>query len=202
LENIMHFKLLQIAVALATLVASSGAWAEKQWYFLGSLGPSTYGSGVQSDSDAYLSRLGKINIRSTSAGSSTSHKAILGYQLNPSFALEGGYLDTGAVGYKTMFIDGSVGIDSRVTGFNFSALGLAPVNHQLSMFGKLGYTLGSVSANGSSGGTTVSLAQEKSSLGFGFGGVYNITNTVGLRAEWERLYSEVNLLSFGLQARF
>jgi OmpA-OmpF porin, OOP family len=201
LENIMHFKRLQIAVALATLVASSGAWAEKQWYFLGSLGPSTYGSGVQSDSDAYLSRLGKININATSTGS-TSHKAVLGYQLTPSFALEGGYLDTGAVGYKTMFTSGRVGIDSRVTGFNFSALGLAPLNYQLSMFGKLGYNLGSVAAHGSSGGTTVSLAQEKSSLGFGFGGVYNITNSVGLRAEWERLYNDVNLLSFGLQARF
>jgi hypothetical protein len=108
----------------------------------------------------------------------------------------------GALGYNATFTGGSIGIDSRATGFNFSALALAPVNYQLSMFGKLGYTLGSVTAKGSSGGTTVSLTQDKSSLGFGFGGIYNITNTVGLRAEWERLYSDVNLLSFGLQAKF
>jgi OmpA-OmpF porin, OOP family len=198
----MHLTLLQAAAALATLAATSLAWGQNQWYFLGSVGPSTYGSSVQSDTDADLSRQGKINISSSSASSSTGFKAMLGYQLTPTIALEGGYLDMGALGYNATFTGGSIGIDSRATGFNFSALGLAPVNYQLSMFGKLGYTLGSVTAKGSSGGTTVSLTQDKSSLGFGFGGIYNITNTVGIRAEWERLYSDVNLLSFGLQAKF
>ena len=198
----MHLTLLQAAAALATLAATSLAWGQNQWYFLGSLGPSTYGSSVQSDTDADLSRQGKINISSSSASSSTGFKAMLGYQLTPTIALEGGYLDMGALGYNATFTGGSLGIDSRATGFNFSALGLAPVNYQLSMFGKLGYTLGSVTAKGSSGGTTVSLTQDKSSLGFGFGGIYNITNTLGVRAEWERLYSDVNLLSFGLQAKF
>lgn len=199
----MHHKLLHIAAALTTLACTSGAWAQqKQWYFLGSVGPSTYGASVQSDTDADLARQGKANINSNSASSSTGFKAMLGYQLAPSFALEGGYVDMGALGYNATFTGGSISIDSHVTGFNFSALGLVPVNYQLSMFGKLGYTLGSVSAKGSSGGTTVSLTQDKSSMGFGFGGVYYITNTVGLRAEWERLYSDVNLLSFGLQAKF
>ena len=85
---------------------------------------------------------------------------------------------------------------------NLSALAIAPVNYQLSVFGKLGYTLGTLSASGNSGGTTVRLNQDKTSLGLGFGGIYSITSTIGVRAEWEQLYEDVKLLSLGLQFKF
>lgn len=198
----MHFKFLHTAVVLACLATSTGALADKGWYFLGALGPSSYGGNVQTDTDSDLARQGKTGIQSSSAGSSTGYKAMVGYQLAPSLALEGGYVDMGSLGYNASFTGGNIAIDSRATGFNFSALGMAPVNYQLSMFGKVGYTIGSVSAKGSSGGTTVSLTQDKSSLGLGFGGIYYVTPKVGLRAEWERLYSDINLLSFGIQAKF
>jgi OmpA-OmpF porin, OOP family len=200
--TMQHFKLLPTAFALLALATCTSAWADKSWYFLGALGPSSYGGGTQTDADADLARQGKTGISSSSASSSTGYKAMLGYQLSPRFAVEGGYVDMGSLGYNASFTGGSIAIDSRATGLNFSGLGLMPVNYQLSVFGKLGYTLGSVTARGSSGGTTVGLTQDKSSLGLGFGGIYNITHTIGLRAEWEKLYSDVNLLSFGLQARF
>lgn len=166
------------------------------------MGPSTYGSSVQSDTDADLTRQGKTGISSTSSSNSTGFKVMLGRQLNPNFAVEGGYVDMGSLGYNATFAGGNISIDSRVTGFNVSAVGLAPINYQLTAFGKLGYTLGTVTAKGSSGGTTVSLSQDKSSIGMGFGGLYSLTPTVGLRAEWERLYSDVTLLSFGVQVKF
>lgn len=198
----MRFTLFQAVFTTLALAASTGAWADKTWYLLGSVGPSTYGSSVQSDTDADLTRQGKTGISSTSSSSSTGYKAMLGYQLKPNLALEGGYVDMGSLGYNATFTGGSISIDSRVTGFNFSAIGLAPINYQLTAFGKLGYTLGTVTAKGSSGGTTVSLSQDKSSIGIGFGGIYSLTPNVGLRAEWERLYSDVNLLSFGIQVKF
>jgi len=198
----MHFKLLHTAAALAALAATPLTWADPSWYFLGAIGPSTYGSSVQTDTDADLSRQGKTGISSTSSSSSTGYKAVLGYQLNPSVAFEGGYVDMGSLGYNATFTGGSIAIDSKITGYNFFALGIAPVSYQLSMFGKVGYTLGSVTARGSSGGTSVSLTQDRASLGVGFGGIYSITNTIGVRAEWEKLYNDVNLLSFGLQAKF
>lgn len=198
----MHFRLLQTIVTVVALCASAGALAQKSWYLLGSMGPSTYGSSVQSDTDADLTRQGKSGISSTSNSNSTGYKAMLGYQMNPNFAMEGGYMDMGSLGYNATFTGGNIGIDSRITGFNFSTVGLAPINYQLSAFGKLGYTLGTVTAKGSSGGTTVSLSQDKSSIGMGIGGLYSLTPNVGLRAEWERLYSDINLLSFGIQVKF
>lgn len=198
----MHFKLLHTVLILAALGASTGAWADKSWYLLGSMGPSTYGSSVQSDTDADLTRQGKTGVSSTSSSNSTGFKVMLGRQFNPNFAVEGGYVDMGSLGYSATFAGGNISIDSRITGFNVSAVGLAPINYQLTAFGKLGYTLGTVTAKGSSGGTTVSLSQDKSSIGMGFGGIYSLTPNVGLRAEWERLYSDVTLLSFGVQVKF
>lgn len=196
------FKTATTVAALAALATMAGPSIAGDMYFLGALGSASYGSAIQTDNDAELVRLGKTGVQSTAGTSSTGYKAMLGYQLYPHLAIEGGYVDMGKVDYNATFAGGAIGVDSKSTGMNFSVLGLAPVNDQFSVFGKIGYTMGSVKSTGSSAGTTVSLTQDRNSMGLGFGGIYQITPSLGLRAEVEKLYSDVNLLSIGLQTRF
>jgi len=108
----------------------------------------------------------------------------LGYQLSPSFALEGGYAN------------------SRSTGVNFAGLGLIPMSEQFSLFGKVGYSTEAIRPNWSLGGFPTIGSAEKSNVGMGFGGIYQLDSKIGLRAEFEQLDTEVRQITFGLQARF
>jgi hypothetical protein len=111
-------------------------------------------------------------------------KTTLGYQLNPSFAIEGGYADTTSTGMK------------------LAGLGFIPVSEQLSFFGKVGYTLNGIRPNASWTGIALNNTPEKSAMGMALGGIYQINPTLGFRAQFEKLDSEINLISFGLQAKF
>lgn len=188
-------------VAFAAGVGLAGSSFAEGLYFLGSPNPMSLGAGTPTESDADLVRLGRTGLRLPMA-SNTEFKGRLGYQLTPNFAVEGGYVDLGTQSYNTSLAGGLKGLDTKSSGMNVSALGIMPVNYQLSVFGKVGYTSGSLRGIDNLGGTSVSISQDKNSLGMGLGGIYQITPSIGLRAEWERPYSDVNLLTFGLQARF
>jgi hypothetical protein len=111
-------------------------------------------------------------------------KPTLGYQLSPSFAIEGG------------------STDSKSTGMNVAGVGLVPVSEQFSLFGKVGYTLGVTRTNWGWSGLSLNSSPEKSSMGMGLGGIYQISPKLGFRAEFEKLDSEINQITLGLQARF
>ncbi len=164
------------------------AWAG-DLYVLSSPGISQQSSIPESDID--LVRQARIGLHTPNAGN-TEFKGKLGYQLTPNFAVEGGYIDTSATSNYAR-LNGSLGGHSKFTGMNVSALGILPVGYQFSLFGKVGYTSG-VGAEGT--------LQDKPSLGMGLGGIYQLTPTIGVRAEWERPYTDVNLLTLGLRASF
>lgn len=94
-----------------------------------------------------------------------------------------------APGFKTTLgyqLSPSFALESAYTQAKFNAptfygLGFIPVSDQFSLFGKVG-----------------------SSLELGLGGIYQLNDRLGLRAEWERPSSDVNINQFtlGLQARF
>jgi hypothetical protein len=69
--------------------------------------------------------------------------------------------------------------DAKTSDMVFYGLGFVPVSDQLSFFGKIGTT-----------------------LGMGVGGIYQLTDRLGIRAEWEKRANDVNQFSFGLQAKF
>jgi opacity protein-like surface antigen len=55
----------------------------------------------------------------------------------------------------------------------------------------------------SGGGVTVSESDDETGLQFGVGVLFNITNNIGIRAEWERNdEAEIDMLSAGIQVRF
>ncbi len=195
-----HFSVSLISVCL--LLGGACAHAQGR-YALVSIGNSTYMGNAQSDGDAALTTAGQTGISSSVSTRSTGYKALLGYQLSPSFAVEGGYWDIGNLAkYQATASGGGLNVDYKGMGLNASALGLAQINSELSVFGKLGLTYSSVTGSGSGPGVSVSSTEEKASLGYGVGGIYHLTPKLGLRAEWERLYSDVTLFSVGLQVKF
>ena len=83
------------------------------------------------------------------------------------------------------------------SGYELTASARYPVNSELSVFGKAGLTYSLML-----GGGGVSSREEKLGVAYGVGGLYHLTDKLGLRLEWERVYSDVTLFSVGLQARF
>jgi OOP family OmpA-OmpF porin len=189
-------------MCVALLMGCTAAQAQGP-YALVSVGNSTYMGNAQNDGDAALTAAGQTGISSSLSTRGTGYKALLGYQLSPSFAVEGGYWDIGNLTkYQATASGGGLSVDYKGMGLNASALGLAQVNNELSVFGKLGLTYSSVTGSGSGTGMSVGSTEEKASLGYGVGGIYNLTPKLGLRAEWERLYTDVTLFSVGLQVKF
>ncbi len=190
-----------LALAAATCLAGS-AWAGDK-YILVSAGTTTYNGSAQSDSDAQLSAAGLSGVQSTMDTTTTGYKLFLGYKFSPNFAVEGGLVDLGSLNYNATFTGGSLSLTNKTSGFNLSALGLLPVNEDLSVFGKTGLTLASVKGSGTtSTGVSVSNNSDKSSVGYGVGLIYKINDTVGLRTEWERISTDMNLFSLGLQFNY
>lgn len=191
--------LIRAACAAAALLAGSAMAGDL--YVLGSPNPVSLASSTWGESDAELVRHGRWALQAPALGG-TEFKGRLGYLLTPHFAVEGGYVDMGPQSYATSLTGNLKGIDARASGVNVSALGIVPISYQLSIFGKVGYTVGSIRGTELPGAVPMSTVQDKSSFGLGLGGIYQITNTIGVRAEWERAYNDVNLLTFGLQAKF
>jgi OOP family OmpA-OmpF porin len=199
----MHTKARLSLTALSLLLGlASVAQAQAPTrYFLLSMGNSTYMGNAQNEADAVLAGSGQTGISSTLGTRGSGYKAMLGYQLSPSLAVEGGVLDTGSFNYRASASGSGLNADYRGLGLNVSALGLSALNSEVSVFGKLGLTYSAMLGSGSSG-VALGSKEEKASLGYGLGGVYHLNDRLGLRAEWERLYSDVTLFSVGLQVRF
>lgn len=198
-----HFSSAVLAtwIAAGALGAITQSSVAGELYFLGAPGTVSYGIASAPLSDTELVRQGRSGLMPANSGNA-EFKGRLGYQLNPNFAIEGGSADWGLPGYNTALTADMKGLDAKASALNVSALGIMPMTYQLSLFGKVGYTAGTLRGVGSAGGIPSNFALDKSSLGMGLGGIYQLTPSIGVRAEWERPYSDVNLLSFGLQARF
>ena len=67
-----------------------------------------------------------------------SGKIYGGYQIDPTWAVEGGYTDFGSSNYKYSVGGNNGAIDSKSHSFYVAGKGSYPINQQLSAFGKLG----------------------------------------------------------------
>lgn len=180
-----------------SLLLTCGAVSAQDRYFVLSMGNSTYMGNAQSAADTALANAGQTGISSSISNRSTGYKALLGFKLSPQIAVEGGYVDFGSFNYAATTSGGSVGADFRGYGLNASALRLAPVNSELSVFGKAGLTYSLMM-----GGGGISSREDKLGVSYGVGARYHLTDKLGLRLEWERIYADVTLFSVGLQAKF
>lgn len=130
---------------------------------------------------------------------SVAYKGFIGYDVNRNFAVEGGYSYLGEV--KATGPGGSAKFTAD--GFEASALGILPLNGKFSLFGRAGlhYTTMKVSS-------TIGLTADETEtdLTFGFGGAYDFTKQLRLRAEWQRYMDvageDVQVLGISLVYRF
>lgn len=199
----MQAKLFKHVIAIATIASATTVAFAGEAYVFGAVGASNYTGNGKSEIDAALVGAGATGLRSSMSNSSTGYKAGLGYQFNPNFAIEGSYVDVGSFKYSATTTNvGAINAEAKGSGLNFSALGIAPINDNFSVFGKVGYTSLTVKSSAAVAGISVNGSEDKNSASFGFGGIYKLTDKVGVRVEWEQLYSDVNMFTVGLQAKF
>jgi len=93
-----------------------------------------------------------------------------GYRLHRNFAAEIGYHDLGSAS------GGGVSFDA--TAWELVGLGIAPLNDQFSVYGKLGFFRGQVKGAG--------ITETNTDLTYGLGGQFDATQNIGIRVEWQR----------------
>ena len=147
----------------------------------------------------------------------TGYKLFGGYQFTPNLGVEAGFFDLGRFGYSAHTTPaGTLNGDMRARGLNLDVVGTLPLTGKLSALGRVGVT--SVRASDSFSATgaarvpyaNANPSQRSTNLKVGLGLMYELTDSLALRAEAER-YSlkdavgnkgHVDLFSVGLIYRF
>ncbi len=203
---------------VAILNASATAMAQEKVYGGIGVGPSrTYiPSSALGITGATASELQRSE-------SSTGAKIFAGYKANPNMAVEVGYVDLGksrATRNMTAPGTGSIGIDSRNTGWFVDLVGMMPTGiSDVSVIGKLGGVatetgkqLSTTGAVGLAPGSPSTFQERELNWKFGAGAQYDFSKTMAARGEWERYRrmgkdtgvgeSEADLFSLNLLIRF
>jgi OOP family OmpA-OmpF porin len=143
------------------------------------------------------------------------YKAFGGFKINKNFAVEAGYFNLGKFGFTATTVPaGTLNGNLKYSGFNLDALGILPLFDSFSAFGRVGVQYGKA-RDSFSGTGFVSVTNPDPSKGAanykaGLGVQYDFTDTIGLRAEWERYrindavgnHGDLDLLSVGLVVMF
>lgn len=141
----------------------------------------------------------------------TAWKLIAGYKFNRYFSLEGGYFKLGEFGFTaTTSPPGSLIGKINLQGVNFDAIGMVPIVEDVSVFGRLGLQYAQAKDNFTGTGSVVvaNSTPNKSAANYklGVGVQYDLTDSAGLRGEWERYRindgvgnkGDIDVLSVGL----
>jgi OOP family OmpA-OmpF porin len=143
------------------------------------------------------------------------YKAFGGFKFNRNFALEAGYFNLGEFGFTaTTSPAGTLTGNIKLSGFNLDALGILPLSEKFSAFGRIGvqYAQAKDSFAGTGAVAVANPDPSKRAANYkaGLGVQYDFTESVGLRAEWERYRindavgnrGDIDMLSVGLVFMF
>ncbi len=180
-------KINKYLLALACGIAVS-AHAENNFYVLGSVGQS-HVKLDKGDFDSELENEGFIVNSSDLDKDDTGYKIQFGYQFNPYFAVEGGYVDFGSADYKANVSGVAAKAEFEATGWNINVLGLIPFTDTFSLVTKFGFIRSDVdvTVSASAGGVSISESESGKHIStlFGFGAQYAFTKNLAVRAEFE-----------------
>lgn len=119
-----------------------------------------------------------------------------GYRINESFAVEASYLDLGKAKddiAPVWTIEGN--------GFNFSAVGIIPVNETFDIFGKVGIFVWDMSLHEAGYGELVS--DDGADISLGFGASANLTEKFSVLFEYQKLdLNDETISNLSIGARF
>ena len=184
-----------VGLFIASLSVASPALAQR-WYVGGSLGSSDM------DEDVAIGLITSGSVDGTDRG----FKVVGGYQFNPYFAFELGYVDLGTAEYAgdyfgTPVLNGRLDVD----GVSIGVVGLLPLHPNFSLLGKIGLFGWYAEARDITGGFGFYGDRDGSDLAYGVGLEFNVTPNFSLRAEWELfevLDTDATLLSAGMVWKF
>ena len=176
-------------VALAAIASPIAVAAELGWY--GGLGLGV--SRAYIDDDRIRSELSGVSL-STSIDNDDrdfGFKLYGGYKFNKNFALEGGYFNLGEFGFTANTTPtGTYTGSGKFQGLNLDLVGILPVSEKFSAFGRVGYiyteTKDTFSGTGAVTVTNPNPEKKEGNYKYGLGLQYDLTRSLGLRAEWER----------------
>jgi len=136
-------------------------------------------------------------------GSDFGFKLFGGYQFMPWLAVEGEYIDGGTIDDNYDSGTEQLKLETDVTGFVGSVVGILPIGEQFNVFGKLGFMYWDAdgAAKIRSSGDVVAkdgrLNEDGTDFAWAIGGTWNITENLGVRAEYQGFeISEFNSVDF------
>lgn len=210
--------MLGLTAGFAPLASAAGMG----WYAGINAGQSKFDTSA-GEEEAALAQLGITATATTIDDTDTGWKLFAGYQFNPNFAVEGGYVDLGKINFSTRVTavgttPTNIALSGEIetkNGLFLDAVGIIPLQNNFSLFGRLGiYSMKTeVRATASSGAVTASASESStdSDLHWGIGAGYDFNKNVAARLEWERFKDvgdnntgegDVDLLSVGLVYKF
>ena len=178
-------------VGFAAVGGQAAVAAESGWY--GGLGVGQSRANIADDrirSELLGSGLTMTTIEDDD--SDVGYKLFGGYKFNKHFALEGGYFNLGKFGFtaNTTAPGSALTGSGKFQGLNLDLVGILPFTEKFSAFGRAGYIYTEAKDTFSgTGAVTVSNPNPTEKDGgykYGVGVQYDLTRSLGLRAEWER----------------
>lgn len=197
-------------IAIGMLSAVSVTHASQGFYVGLNVGQAKYDAVIED-----FSGLQDGSITSASLDDSdTSLSLILGYKINPNFAIEGGYIDLGELtvnatsnGAGFLYAAGPVTAKVEANGLFFDAKGILPLNEKFSLYGKLGLLMWDEEGTLSDSTGSISVDDDGTDMFFGLGASFNVSEKISLNADFSRYQvdedsTDVDVLSVGIQFGF
>ncbi len=172
------------------LLVTANTWAGNNFYVLGEV---THSKDTLSTStnDSALINAGATHLISNGKGSHNQWRIQFGYQFNPYFAMEAGYIDFGKAAYTASYTGGTATGTVKAGGLDVAALGILPLSHGFSVFGKLGVAVARVKSNlFASAPASVATSETTSTAAaplLGIGATYKVSDNVDLRSEFDHV---------------
>jgi OOP family OmpA-OmpF porin len=161
--------------------------ASDQAMYIGLSGGQSITQADGGDISSALSNSGLAPTGSSLDDTDTAWKLYLGYQFNPNFAVEGGYVDMGKFDFSSTTAGGSLSGELKTkNGVFIDAVGIIPLQNNFSIFGKLGLYSVKSELSGSGAGGSVSASHTTGDVTYGIGAGYDFTRNLAARLEWER----------------
>ena len=192
----INYAIIVSSLLTATMSSSQAFGAETGWYGGISAGRTSFG--------ATASELGLSS--GTIDDKDSGWKIYGGYQINQTWGAEFGYYRFGKLSLNGNVLGTPITGNVEVTGLNFSGVATLPINKDFSAFGKLGFFSSRAKATVSSGSLSAKATDNGTNISYGLGLGYTLNQSLGLRAEWERVDGKgsdnVDLLSAGVSYKF
>jgi OOP family OmpA-OmpF porin len=168
---------------LFALVASAAALGGTSAYAADDAGTAYIGAGVVGSH--YKFDVPNTTTSSDRSGDKATGKIFAGYNIDKTWAVEGGYTDFGSKAFNYTDATGAAGrIESDAHSFYLAGKGSWPVNEQVALFGKLGVARNHNSVD-TSGVASVSGGNNKNALYASVGAEYAINKNVKVSLEYE-----------------